>query len=212
MHKLLGNESMLIQKLFNWPVSENGQEGTTDADVWNGICTEAMTQPVTDDWWVNNFHSIRGDQACARGDNGVAAKSERVAETRFLLGLLRTAMMLQASPSCRENLEREIGHGWFFVSDNTDNSQSTTLHGGNRNANTANGRGSSIDDMKERVVELEKECNSMKQEFKKVVKAKKRWNVFCGRKSEVRLNSVKPSKLQHPHVNEHKNHKNGDSS
>lgn len=28
---------------------------------------------------------------------------------RFLLRLLRTAMMLQASPSCRENLERRVG-------------------------------------------------------------------------------------------------------
>ncbi|CAM0883330.1 unnamed protein product [Alopecurus aequalis] len=32
-----------------------------------------------------------------------------VASTRFLLGLLRTAMLLHASPLCRENLERRIG-------------------------------------------------------------------------------------------------------
>ncbi|KAK4345597.1 hypothetical protein RND71_035773 [Anisodus tanguticus] len=102
--------------------------------------------------------------------------------------------------------------GWFFVSDNLDGSQSTILHGGNRDASRANGRGSSIDDMRERVAELEKECNSMRQEFKKVVKTKKKWNVFCGRKSECDLNPVKPLKLQPPPVNEHKNHKNGDSS
>lgn len=103
--------------------------------------------------------------------------------------------------------------GWFFVSDNLDNSQhTTTLHGDNRNANTANGRGSSIDDMRERVAELEKECNSMKQELKKVVRTKKKWNLFCGRKSECDLNSVNPSKLQPPHVNQRKNQKNRDSS
>ncbi|KAL5222463.1 hypothetical protein ABZP36_027176 [Zizania latifolia] len=32
-----------------------------------------------------------------------------VASTRFLLGMLRTAMLLHASPLCRENLERRIG-------------------------------------------------------------------------------------------------------
>lgn len=32
-----------------------------------------------------------------------------VVHTRFLLRMLRTAMVLQASPSCRENLERRVG-------------------------------------------------------------------------------------------------------
>jgi hypothetical protein len=32
-----------------------------------------------------------------------------VASTKFLLGMLRTAMLLHASPLCRENLERRIG-------------------------------------------------------------------------------------------------------
>ncbi|XP_049362700.1 BTB/POZ domain-containing protein At5g03250-like [Solanum verrucosum] len=434
-------------KLFNWPVSENGHEDTTDAEVWNGICTGSKTQPMTDDWWYEDvsFLSLplykRLIQAVEAGGmrpenvagavvfyakkyiplmnrqasfkdatshtnksgSTISTPSEAdqralleeimellpnqkgVTDTRFLLRLLRSAMMLQASPSCRENLERRVGlqldqaalddllipnmgysvetlydidcfqrildhfmsidqassapspcimeenqlmegstsltsltrvvnlvdsylsevapdvnykfpkfqslaatipdfarpltdgiyraidiylkaHPWltdsereqicrlmncqklsleacthaaqnerlplrvivqvlffeqlrlrtsisglFFVSDNLDNSQSTTLHGGNQNTNTVNGRGSSIDDMRERVAELEKECNSMKQEFKKVVKTKKKWNVFCGRKSECDLNSVNPSKLQPQHVNERKNQKKGSS-
>ncbi|PHT36458.1 BTB/POZ domain-containing protein [Capsicum baccatum] len=435
-------------RLFNWPVSENGQEGTTDVDVWNGICTRSKTQPMTDDWWYEdvsflslplykrliqaveaggmrpenvagalvfyakkyiplmNRQSSFKDATSHTNKSGstISTPSEAdqralleeimellpnqkgVTETRFLLRLLRSAMMLQASPSCRENLERRVGlqldqaalddllipnmgysvetlydidcfqrildhfvsidqassapspcvmeenqlmegsnsltsltrvatlvdsylsevapdvnfkfpkfqslaatipdfarplsdgiyraidiylkahpwltdsereqtcrlmncqklsleacthaaqnerlplrvvvqvlffeqlrlrtsiSGWFFVSDNLDNSQSTSLHGGNRNANTTNGRGgSSIDDMRRRVAELEKECNSVKQEFKKVVKTKKRWNVFCGRKSECDFNSVKPTKLHPQHVNEHKNQKNVDS-
>lgn len=36
-------------------------------------------------------------------------KQKGVTETRFLLRLLRTAMMLQASPSCRVNLEGRVG-------------------------------------------------------------------------------------------------------
>lgn len=41
-------------KLFNWPVSENGHEDTTDTEVWNGICTGSKTQPMTDDWWYED--------------------------------------------------------------------------------------------------------------------------------------------------------------
>ncbi|XP_016470393.1 BTB/POZ domain-containing protein At5g03250-like [Nicotiana tabacum] len=433
-------------KLFNWPVSENDQEGSTGADIWNGISAEKRTQPLTDDWWyedvsflslplykrliqaveaggmrpeniagalvfyakkyiplMNRQASFKDAPSHTKSGSTISTPSEAdqrvlleeimellpnqkgVTETRFLLRLLRTAMMLQASPSCRENLERRVGlqldqaalddvlipnmgysvetlydidcfqrildhfmsidqassapspcfmeenqlmegslpltsltrvsnlvdsylaevapdvnfkfpkfqslaatipdfarplsdgiyraidiylkahpwltdsereqicrlmncqklsleacthaaqnerlplrvivqvlffeqlrlrtsiSGWFFVSDNLDNSQSS-LRGGNRDTNTANGMGSSIDDVRERVAELEKECNSMKQEFKKVVKTKKRWNVFCGKKSQCDLNTVKPCKIQPPPVNEHKNHKKGDSN
>ncbi|CAN4126142.1 unnamed protein product [Withania somnifera] len=435
-------------RLFNWPMSENGREGTIDVDVWNGIYTGSETNPMTDDWWYEDVsflslplykrliqaveaggmrpenvagalvfyakkyiplmnrqasfkdatrHTTKSGLTISTPSEGdqralleeimeLLPNQKGVTETRFLLRLLRSAMMLQASPSCRENLERRVGlqldqaalddllipnmgysvetlydidcfqrildhfmsidqassapspcimeenqlmegsnsltsltrvanlvdsylsevapdvnykflkfqslaatipdfarplsdgiyraidiylkahpwltdsereqicrlmncqklsleacthaaqnerlplrvivqvlffeqlrlrtsiSGWFFVSDNLDNSQSTTLHGGNQKTNTVNGRGSSIDDVRDRVAELEKECNNMKQEFKKVVKTKKRWNVFCGRKSECDLNSVNPSKLQPVHVNERKSHKNGDSS
>ncbi|KAJ8533848.1 hypothetical protein K7X08_007172 [Anisodus acutangulus] len=274
-------------KLFNWPVSENGHEGPTGADVWNGICTGSKTQPVTDDWWYEDvsFLSLplykRLIQAVEAGgmrpenvagalvfytkkyiplmnrqesfkdatnhsNSGSTISTPSKADQRALLeeimellpnqrGVTETRLMncqklsLEACTHAAQNerlplrvivqvlffeqlrLRTSIS-GWFFVSDNLDGSQSTIPHGGNYDANRANGRGSSIDDMRERVAELEKECNSMRQEFKKVVKTKKKWNVFCGRKSECDLNSVKPLKLQPPPVNEHKNHKNGDSS
>lgn len=75
--------------------------------------------------------------------------------------------------------------GWFFVSDNLDNSQNPS---GNlslpRNEHAIQGVGSGetqivwVDEMKERVSELEKECSSMKQEIDKLGKTKGSWNNF----------------------------------
>ncbi|THU44189.1 hypothetical protein C4D60_Mb02t04780 [Musa balbisiana] len=176
-----------------------------------------------------------------------------VISTRFLLRLLRTAMILRASPSCRENLERRTGAqshpwltesereqicqlincqklsleacthaaqnerlplrlvvqvlffeqlhlrtsiaGWFFVSDRVENSQAP-------HANLALQKSSSVaiqadiseeqenddhhmdvDDMRSQVLELEKECLSMKHEIEKLGKPRSSWNIFsrkCG--------------------------------
>ncbi|KAL6987402.1 hypothetical protein U1Q18_013149 [Sarracenia purpurea var. burkii] len=78
--------------------------------------------------------------------------------------------------------------GWFFVSDNLENSQ-------NPNANlalTAQDRGAGIDDVRECLSELEKECQTMRMEIQKLVKTKRGWNIFCRRKSESK--NSKPSK------------------
>ncbi|KAL7136655.1 hypothetical protein ABFS83_10G044400 [Erythranthe nasuta] len=82
--------------------------------------------------------------------------------------------------------------GWFFVSDNLDSSQNPNSvlsltknqqHHHQREASLETGPG--VDDMRERVYELEKECQSMREEFQKIVKAKRSWNIFCRRKSHV---------------------------
>ncbi|KAL9402667.1 hypothetical protein Peur_006516 [Populus x canadensis] len=74
--------------------------------------------------------------------------------------------------------------GWFFVSENLDNSQNLSgnlalarndLH---PQAGAIHGR-IMVDDMKERVSELEKECLSMKQEIEKLGKTKvSSWNIL----------------------------------
>ncbi|KAL8516296.1 hypothetical protein ACS0TY_014814 [Phlomoides rotata] len=69
--------------------------------------------------------------------------------------------------------------GWFFVSDNLDSCQDPNAvlkNGGYRQ------RGGNMDDMRERVFELEKECQNMREEFQKL-RNKRSWNIFCRRKS-----------------------------
>ncbi|KAM7526891.1 hypothetical protein LguiA_016793 [Lonicera macranthoides] len=71
--------------------------------------------------------------------------------------------------------------GWFFVSDNLENSQNSS---GNLVALTRDNHGTTegensilrVDDMRERICELEKECLSMKQQVEKLVKTKGSWN------------------------------------
>ncbi|XP_010253706.1 PREDICTED: BTB/POZ domain-containing protein At5g03250 isoform X2 [Nelumbo nucifera] len=115
--------------------------------------------------------------------------------------------------------------GWFFVSDNLENSQNT-----HENLALARNNGSnqvdpsiSIDEMRLRVSELEKECSSMKQEIEKLGKAKSAWNIFskklgfkqksqaCNPKVSKPCSSKPPSPPQLP-MNEQQNHINGDLS
>lgn len=77
---------------------------------------------------------------------------------------------------------------WFFVSDNLENSQnqSGNLVLGRNEASAHAGTARrdptvTVDDMRERVSELEKECLSMKQEMEKLVKTKGSWNTFLKR-------------------------------
>ncbi|KAM1406387.1 hypothetical protein ACFXTH_001064 [Malus domestica] len=76
--------------------------------------------------------------------------------------------------------------GWFFASDNLENSQTQS---GNlalvrteapAQAGTTRDHVATVD-MRERVLELEKECLSMKQEIGKLVKTKGSWNTFLKR-------------------------------
>ncbi|XP_057475379.1 BTB/POZ domain-containing protein At5g03250-like [Actinidia eriantha] len=82
--------------------------------------------------------------------------------------------------------------GWFFVSDNLENSQ-------NPNANVAlnaQDRAAGIDDVRERLSDLEKECQTMRREIQKLVKKKKSWNIFCRRKPQH--SNSKQSSLKAP--------------
>ncbi|XP_073128034.1 BTB/POZ domain-containing protein At5g03250-like [Henckelia pumila] len=86
--------------------------------------------------------------------------------------------------------------GWLFVSDNFENSQNLSGKVATRNDHMAatiseNSQIFAFDDMKERVSELEKECEGMKQEIGKLVKNKGSWNSFCrriGLKSKIPCN------------------------
>ncbi|PIA37343.1 hypothetical protein AQUCO_03000142v1 [Aquilegia coerulea] len=111
--------------------------------------------------------------------------------------------------------------GWFFVSDNLDNSQGQN---GNlvlpkiEDATEANpGHAETedhfmnINDMRSRVNELEKECLSMKQELEKLGKTKKRWNIL----SRLGFGKTQPSNdtkaaaepsSSEPHENGEQNH------
>ncbi|GMP85018.1 hypothetical protein CsSME_00038331 [Camellia sinensis var. sinensis] len=99
--------------------------------------------------------------------------------------------------------------GWFFVSDNLENSQ-------NPNANralAAQDGAVGIDDVSERVSELEKECQTMRREIQTLVKRKRIWNIFFRRKSQHRdSKESKSSCVKAPPramVNGQKNHENG---
>ncbi|XP_010558762.1 PREDICTED: putative BTB/POZ domain-containing protein At5g13600 [Tarenaya hassleriana] len=65
--------------------------------------------------------------------------------------------------------------GWIFVSDNINDVNPS----GNLGLARANVVG--VNEMRERVYELEKECLNMKQDLEKIVKTKGGWNIFCKR-------------------------------
>ncbi|KAK6156360.1 hypothetical protein DH2020_010608 [Rehmannia glutinosa] len=74
--------------------------------------------------------------------------------------------------------------GWFFISDNLDNSQnlSGNIAQGNDHNIPEGGQIITFDDMRERVYELEKECRNMKHDMEKLVKTKRiSWNNFYKR-------------------------------
>lgn len=86
--------------------------------------------------------------------------------------------------------------GWFFASDNLENSQNQS---GNlalirNDGNTTSNPILAFDTMKERVSELEKECLSMKQELEKMMKSKVSWNMIL-KKFSCRL-MPKPSQVK----------------
>ncbi|POO01675.1 Voltage dependent potassium channel [Trema orientale] len=81
--------------------------------------------------------------------------------------------------------------GWFFVSDNLENSQNLPVSTGNlgliprtdgcrQMEPTKDQRLASVDDhdMRVRVLEIEKECSNMKKELQKLTKTKKSWSLL----------------------------------
>ncbi|RVW84326.1 BTB/POZ domain-containing protein [Vitis vinifera] len=71
--------------------------------------------------------------------------------------------------------------GWFFVSDNLETSQDPSGNLALPRRSTTQDEIVAVDDMRERVSELEKECLSMKKEIEKLVTTKRSWNIFCRR-------------------------------
>ncbi|GER45487.1 phototropic-responsive NPH3 family protein [Striga asiatica] len=69
---------------------------------------------------------------------------------------------------------------WLFVSENLDGSQNVGYGPG---LSKGQERITSIDEMRERLCELEKECQGMKEKFQKMGKSRRSWNIFCRRKS-----------------------------
>lgn len=68
---------------------------------------------------------------------------------------------------------------WLFVSDNIENQQSGNFGFSRSNGNvqldpTQQGG----ENLRERVSELEKECSSIRNELKKLVKTKRGWSIF----------------------------------
>jgi len=113
--------------------------------------------------------------------------------------------------------------GWVFVSDNLENSQNPSgnlalaRNGVSTQAGTTGNHLVAVDDMKERVSELEKECFSMKQEIEKLVKTKGGWNAILKRftfKLKSKPCDPKASKPgaspASPLVNGGENHDNGE--
>ncbi|KAF2295735.1 hypothetical protein GH714_033768 [Hevea brasiliensis] len=94
--------------------------------------------------------------------------------------------------------------GWFFVSDNLESSQNPsgnlafTRNDVHSQAVATQDRIIAVDEMKERVSELEKECLNMKEEIENIVKTKGSWNIFFRRfgfsKSKLKPNEAKASK------------------
>ncbi|QHN78771.1 hypothetical protein S83_067372 [Arachis hypogaea] len=70
--------------------------------------------------------------------------------------------------------------GWFFVSDNLANSQEQSgnlgLHrsDGNHQLDAAGG----TDNVRERLLQIEKECSEIRNELQKLTKTKRSWNIF----------------------------------
>lgn len=91
--------------------------------------------------------------------------------------------------------------GWFFVSDNLENSQDQNGNLALTGRSTTQDEIVAVDDMRERVSELEKECLSMKKEIEKLVKTKGSWNIFCRRLGfKLKPNSCGP-KASKPYDN-----------
>lgn len=110
--------------------------------------------------------------------------------------------------------------GWFYVSENLDNSQNPSgnlefLKNGGSHQINSKGRAVGVDDMKERVSELEKECLTIKQELQKILKAKRSWKIFSKtfgfRRKLQPCNSEASCELKEPEApaNGLQNHENG---
>ncbi|KAI3696755.1 hypothetical protein L6452_29284 [Arctium lappa] len=79
--------------------------------------------------------------------------------------------------------------GWFYVSENLENTKNESGGGGGEVARSPERDGGSrmagMGEMRDRVLELERDCETIKYEIRKMVKKTKRsWNFFCKRKTK----------------------------
>ncbi|KAI3512113.1 hypothetical protein L1887_19311 [Cichorium endivia] len=78
--------------------------------------------------------------------------------------------------------------GWFYVSENLENTRDFgCLRNGDGEVACSQERDERMEagEMRERVIELERECETMKYEIRKTVKTKRIWDFFCKRKINV---------------------------
>lgn len=115
--------------------------------------------------------------------------------------------------------------GWFFVSNNLENTQDTSENleipkfDGTLQVDTKQDHGPGVVDMKKRVLDLEKQCLSMKEEIQKLVKMRRSWNILpkksIDRQHSQHRNSKKPRpydlKTPSSSSNGHQNHEHGES-
>lgn len=95
--------------------------------------------------------------------------------------------------------------GWFFVSDNLESSQNQNDECNRTEQEQCKGTG--MEDMRQRVADLEKECQNVREEVQKLVKTKRGWNIFSRRKSHYnsrasRQCNAQPAPLNREHSNE----------
>ncbi|XP_027367698.1 BTB/POZ domain-containing protein At5g03250-like [Abrus precatorius] len=90
--------------------------------------------------------------------------------------------------------------GWFFASDNVDNSQNLNANLAliTHDGNTPHNPVLAFDNMKEKVAELEKECLSMKQDLEKMMKSKGSWNMILKKLSCKLVPKPSNSKVSKP--------------
>ncbi|KAG7028021.1 BTB/POZ domain-containing protein [Cucurbita argyrosperma subsp. argyrosperma] len=113
--------------------------------------------------------------------------------------------------------------GWFFVSDNLENSQHPSRNLGlpkndcsrPMESSAQDGEQGGGKDVKERVSELERECVGMKMELEKLVKAKKSWSLLpkklgFRRKSQPCIPKADDVKEQTPSASAPQNNESGD--
>ncbi|KAK4281486.1 hypothetical protein QN277_012971 [Acacia crassicarpa] len=119
--------------LFNWPMAGRSSTHSPEgAMLWNGISSETKHPTLGETWWrflpLMNRQSSFNDANHHNPGTTISTTSEAdqralleeivnllpnkrgLTSSKNLLRLLRTAMILHASPSCREHLEKRVGY------------------------------------------------------------------------------------------------------
>ncbi|KAJ6720258.1 hypothetical protein OIU85_023474 [Salix viminalis] len=125
--------------LFSWPMQGGSDmRNPNGSEFWNEIRTSAKSHPVGEDWWYEDVSLLRlplykrlilavrsNDMKPETVAGALISEADQrnlleelvellpdqkgVTPSNFLLRLLRTAMKIHASPSCRWSLEKRVG-------------------------------------------------------------------------------------------------------